>query len=143
MTKETPGPQHRLIALLVDMSPELAEEIAIECLRQEFPSHDYAHAAPNKQEVRGGSPMATDATVHFRRDEKAVHFSHIEVQNEFTGQKFADLRAYHGSEVRKLNCGGLVMVLSPDPGVTASFRKAERERGAELAYAGHISPERI
>jgi len=88
--------------------------------------------------------MASDATVHCVRDNVSVHFAHVEMQNTFTWSKFTDLRAYHGSEVRSTGCGGRVIVLSPDPGVTRRYREAEARRGRELAFAGdYLSSEHV
>jgi hypothetical protein len=91
----TPGPQHRLIVEIVNRYPEVAEELA-RLDREEFPSHDRVQAAPNTQEVKSGSPMATDTTLHCLSHQATVNFAHVEMQDSFSWGKFADLRARCG-----------------------------------------------
>jgi hypothetical protein len=129
--------QHELVGVLVNLYPRLAVRLA-EVTGEACPPHERVLAGPNTHQVRKAGKrgqVASDGTVHLLWDEKKCHFFQVEMQRDYKWSKLATLRAYHGSEVRNAECGGHIFVLSPKTSVADSFRKAEEEARARLAFS--------
>jgi hypothetical protein len=130
-----PGAQHELICTIVHKYPELALRLA-EISKVEFPAHELVVAAPNSHQLPGRPPLETDGTVRFLLDGESVYFAQVEMQKLHDLDKYATLRAYHGSEVSKAKTGGHMFVLSPKGAETAKFRNSEAQLGKEYSYRG-------
>lgn len=105
-----------------------------------IPSHDLAVATSNEHQLPSRPPLAGDGTVRFLRDGVSAFFAQVEVQRKHDEDKYATLRAYHGSEVSKAQAGGHMIVVSPKSAEAEKFRRSEIDRGAEYAYrASYLS----
>ncbi|MCL2583457.1 MAG: hypothetical protein FWE35_13495 [Streptosporangiales bacterium] len=95
-----------------------------------------AVAGSNSHQLPDRPPLDGDGTIRFLREGKPAFFAQVEVQQKHTDDKYATLRAYHGSEVSKAQVGGHMFVVSPKPAEAAKFRRSESRRGEEYAYRG-------
>jgi hypothetical protein len=131
--------QHELVGVIVDRYPELVRSLA-EIARVRLPGYDQVVSASNRHQVRDGHPIETDTTVRLLSGGEPRHFVQVEMQQEYSFGKLCTLRAYHGSEIRNVGCGGHVFVLSPRAGETAKFRKGDAASSSALAYqAAYLS----
>ncbi|MBO0806049.1 MAG: hypothetical protein J2P25_23630 [Nocardiopsaceae bacterium] len=130
-----PGAQHELACTLVHRYPKLALRLA-ELADVKVPAHELVAAAPNSHQLPGRPPIETDGTVRYLRDGEPVYFTQVEVQRLHDLDKYATLRAYHGSEVSKAKAGGHMVVVSPKSAETEKFRDSEAELGEKYAYRG-------
>jgi hypothetical protein len=101
-----------------------------------IPEHDLVVASPNTHQLRGRKPLETDGTVRFLLGGEPVYFAQVEVQNKHTPDKYATLRAYHGSEVSKIRTGGHMIMVSPKASEAEKFRRSEARYGEEYQYRG-------
>lgn len=120
---------------LMQRYPRLALRLA-EAAKVELPSHELAVAGANSHQLPWRAPLDGDAAVRLLDRGKPVYFAQVEVQKEHSLDKYATLRAYHGSEVSKAKTGGHMFVLSPKASQTAAFRESEAELGDEFSYRG-------
>jgi hypothetical protein len=130
-----PGPQHELAVTLINVYPGIVYRLAALC-GMRLPVHDRVEASPVSHQVRGKSRISNDVTVRLYQGDQVVCFVQIEMQRGYSWDKFATLRAYHGSEVRNSGCGGHMIVLSPEQDVAASYARAEERHGDKLSYSG-------
>lgn len=80
--------------------------------------------------------MVLFRTVRFLLGGEPVYFAQVEVQNKHTLDKYATLRAYHGSEVSKIRTGGHMIMVSPKASEAEKFRRSEEYFSEEYAYRG-------
>jgi hypothetical protein len=130
-----PGPQHELAVALINAYPGIACHLAALC-GMRLPVHDRVEASPVSHQVRGKSRISNDVTVRLCQGDRVVCFVQVEMQRGYSWDKFATLRAYHGSEVRNSGCGGHMIVLSPRQDVAESYARAEERHRDELVYSG-------
>lgn len=130
-----PGAQHELACTLVQRYPKLTLRLG-EIAGVKIPDHELAVAGSNSHQLPNRPPLDGDGTIRFLRDGKPGFFAQVEVQKEHTEDKYATLRAYHGSEVSKAQAGGHMFVVSPKHAEAAKFRRSEHQRGEEYAYRG-------
>jgi hypothetical protein len=130
-----PGSQHELVVTLINVHAGIVYRLAALCGIR-LPVHDRLEASPVSHQVRGQSRISNDVTVRLYRGGQVVYFLQIEVQRDYSWDKFATLRAYHRSEVRNSGCGEHMVVLSPQRNVADRYARAEERRGEELGYAG-------
>lgn len=130
-----PGSQHELAVMLINVNARMVYRLAAQCGIR-LPVHDRMEASPVSHQVRGKSRISNDVTIRLYLGERVVYFLQIEVQRDYSWDKFATLRAYHGSEVRNSGCGGHMIVLSPQRNVAGRYARTEERHGDELGYAG-------
>ena len=130
-----PGAQHELACTLVQRYPHLALRLG-EIAGVKAPEYELAVAASNSHQLPNRPPLDGDGTIRFLREGKPAFFAQVEVQQKHTDDKYATLRAYHGSEVSKAQAGGHMIVVSPKPVEAAKFRRSESRLSAEYAYQG-------
>ncbi|MGH3280389.1 MAG: hypothetical protein ACRDNW_14800 [Trebonia sp.] len=105
-----------------------------------LPEHDQVVAAPDSHQMRDGKTVYTDGTVRLLREGSPVFFATVEMQREFTRDKYATLHAYHGSGVRNVKAGGHLFVLSDRASQAARFREEDAARRMEYAFAASFHP---
>jgi hypothetical protein len=119
-----PGSQHELAVMLINVNACMVYHVAAQCGIR-LPAHDRMEASPVSHQMRGKSRISNDVTIRLYRGEQVVYFLQFEVQRDYSWDKFATLRAYHGSEVRNSGCGGHMIVLSPERNVAERFSRAD------------------
>jgi hypothetical protein len=130
-----PGAQHEYACTVVHKYPRLALRLG-EIAAAKIPEHDLVVASPNTHQLRGRKPLETDGTARFLLGGEPVYFAQVEVQNKHTLDKYATLRAYHGSEVSTIRTGGHMIMVSPKASEAEKFRRSEEYFSEEYAYRG-------
>lgn len=130
-----PSAMHELMCAIAQRYPETVVALA-KAFGVPLPEHDRVQAAPNSQHMKGNKTLYTDVAVHLvGRDGKVAGFAGIEVQRNYTADKYATLHAYHGSEVRNVRAGGHLLTLCDKESDAAAFRREDAARRAQYAFA--------
>jgi hypothetical protein len=133
LERSNPSAQHQLLCMVIEEFPEVTAVIA-DRVGVKVPDYDEVSAGPAAYPMPDGSTVHGDTAVQFRKGGKPVFFAQVEMQRKYDLSKLATLRAYHGAEVRRSKCGGVIFTISPEEAEARKFLDNDARYREKFAY---------
>lgn len=133
LDRSNPSAQHQLFCMVIEEFPEVTAEFA-RLAGFEVPEYDEITAGPATYPMPDGSTVHGDTAVQFRKGGTPVFFAQTEMQRRYTFDKLATLRTYHGAEVRRSRCAGVIFTISPEESEARKFQENDALYREELAF---------